>query len=87
MPCRPIHKEVFISASNQAPACHTASLEPDQYQRTTQRVPWQQIEDLAAAVRQLFPAPAYEVGCGGSPIWLHRAAEEQRLACIIDQYQ
>ena len=31
---------------------HTAVLEPDQYQRTTQRVPWQQIEDLAAAVRR-----------------------------------
>ena len=27
-------------------------LEPDQYQRTTQRVPWAQIEDLAAAVRR-----------------------------------
>ncbi len=31
---------------------HTAVLEPDQYQRTTQRVPWQQIEELAAAVRR-----------------------------------
>lgn len=31
---------------------HTAVLEPDQYQRTTQRVPWAQIEDLAAAVRR-----------------------------------
>jgi hypothetical protein len=31
---------------------HTAVLEPAQYQRTAQRVPWQQIEDLAAAVRR-----------------------------------
>ena len=31
---------------------HTAVLEPDQYQRTPQRVPWAQIEDLAAAVRR-----------------------------------
>jgi len=31
---------------------HTAVLEPDQYQRTSQRGPWQQIEDLAAAVRR-----------------------------------
>ena len=31
---------------------HTAVLEPSQYQRTTQRVPWAQIEELAAAVRR-----------------------------------
>ena len=31
---------------------HTAVLEPGLYQRTTQRVPWVQIEDLAAAVRR-----------------------------------
>ena len=31
---------------------HTAVLEPAQYQRTAQRVPWQQLEDLAAAVRR-----------------------------------
>ncbi|OGX90127.1 PD-(D/E)XK nuclease-like domain-containing protein [Hymenobacter coccineus] len=31
---------------------HTAVLEPGQYQRTTQRIPWAQIEDLAAAVRR-----------------------------------
>ena len=31
---------------------HTPVLEPAQYQRTTQRVPWAQIEDLAAAVRR-----------------------------------
>ena len=31
---------------------HTAVLEPGQYQRTTQRVPWAQIEELAAAVRR-----------------------------------
>ena len=34
---------------------HTALLEPNQYRRTTQRVPWAQVEDLAAAVhRQRF---------------------------------
>ncbi|HEX8429197.1 PD-(D/E)XK nuclease-like domain-containing protein [Hymenobacter sp.] len=31
---------------------HTAVLEPEHYQRTTERLPWQQIEDLAAAVRR-----------------------------------
>ena len=31
---------------------HTAVLEPAQYARTPQRVPWQQLEDLAAAVRR-----------------------------------
>ena len=59
--------------------------ELDQLLATTAPLP--DVRDLAPAVRQLFPAPAYEVGCGGSHIWLHRAAEEQRLACIIDQYQ
>ncbi len=45
------------------------------------------VRDLAPAVRQLFPAPAYQVGCGGSHIWLHRADDSARLACIIDRYQ
>ncbi|MDQ2772855.1 MAG: hypothetical protein M3Y54_20415 [Bacteroidota bacterium] len=40
------------------------------------------LRDLAPAVRQLFPAPAYLVGCGSSHIWLHRAADPQRLALI-----
>ena len=31
---------------------HTAVFEPARYERTTQRVPWAQIEDLAAAVRR-----------------------------------
>ena len=31
---------------------HTAVLEPARYARTPQRVPWQQLEDLAAAVRR-----------------------------------
>ena len=31
---------------------HTAVLEPARYERTPQRVPWQQLEDLAAAVRR-----------------------------------
>ena len=40
------------------------------------------LRDLAPAVRQLFPAPAYLVGCGSSHIWLHRAADPNRLALI-----
>ena len=67
---------------------------PDEAARLTElaqllatTAPLPDVRDLAPAVRQLFPAPAYEVGCGGSHIWLHRATEEQRLACIIDQYQ
>lgn len=40
------------------------------------------LRDLAPAVRQLFPEPAYLVGCGSSHIWLHRAADPQRLALI-----
>ena len=49
--------------------------------------PLPDLRDLAPAVRQLFPEPAYEVGCGGSHIWLHRADESQRLACVLDHYQ
>ena len=49
--------------------------------------PLADLRDLAPAVRQLFPEPAYEVGCGGSHIWLHRADESQRLACILDRHQ
>ncbi|GAB2874222.1 hypothetical protein [Hymenobacter ruber] len=45
------------------------------------------VRDLAPDVRRLFPEPAYQVGCGGSHVWLHRADEPQRLACIIDRYQ
>ena len=45
------------------------------------------LRDLAPAVRQLFPEPAYEVGCGGSHIWLHRQGDEHRLAYILDRYQ
>ena len=40
------------------------------------------LRDLAPAVRALFPAPAYLVGCGSAHIWLHRAADPQRLALI-----
>ena len=40
------------------------------------------LRDLAPQVRQLFPEPAYLVGCGSSHIWLHRAADPQRLALI-----
>jgi hypothetical protein len=49
--------------------------------------PLADLRDLAPAVRRLFPEPAYLVGCGGSHIWLHRAHEAGRLACIIDHYQ
>ncbi|SHK71950.1 hypothetical protein [Hymenobacter psychrotolerans] len=44
--------------------------------------PLPDLRDLAPAVRELFPLPAYEVGCGGAHIWLHRAGEEQRLALV-----
>ncbi len=40
------------------------------------------LRDLAPAVRALFPAPAYEVGCGSAHIWLHRTTNHQRLALI-----
>ena len=49
--------------------------------------PLADVRNLAPAVRQLFPEPAYLVGCGGSHIWLHRAEGTGRLACIIDQHQ
>ena len=49
--------------------------------------PLPDVRDLAPAVRRLFPEPAYLVGCGGSHIWLHRAHDAQRLACIIDYHQ
>ena len=38
--------------------------------------------DFAPQMRQLFPAPAYLVGCGSSHIWLHRATDPHRLALI-----
>ncbi|MBJ6107715.1 hypothetical protein JAO73_01745 [Hymenobacter sp. BT523] len=56
-------------------------------QLVTTTAPLADVRDLAPDVRRLFPEPAYEVGCGGSHIWLHRADEGQRLACIIDRYQ
>ena len=40
------------------------------------------LRDLAPAVRQLFPEPAYRVGCGGAHIWLARANDPQRLVLI-----
>ena len=48
---------------------------------TTNPVP-DDLRDLAPAVRQLFPAPAYLVGSGSAHIWLHRAADSHRLALI-----
>jgi len=49
--------------------------------------PLPDLRDLSPAVRQLFPEPAYQVGCGGSHIWLHRTDESARLACILDANQ
>lgn len=67
---------------------------PDEAARLTElaqllatTAPLLDVRDLAPAVRQLFPEPAYQVGCGGSHIWLHRADGAGRLACIIDQHQ
>ena len=40
------------------------------------------LRDFAPTVRQLFPEPAYLVGCGSAHIWLHRAADPQRLALV-----
>ena len=45
--------------------------------------PLPDVRDLAPAVRQLFPESAYQVGCGGSHIWLHRTTDPSRLAIII----
>ena len=44
--------------------------------------PLPNLRDFAPAVRQLFPEPAYLVGCGSAHIWLHRAADATRLALI-----
>ncbi|WP_246289543.1 hypothetical protein [Hymenobacter terrestris] len=44
--------------------------------------PLSDVRDLAPAVRALFPPPAYEVGCGGAHIWLHRTDEKSQLAVI-----
>ena len=44
--------------------------------------PLPDLRDLAPQVRQLFPEPAYLVGCGSAHIWLHRATDPQRLALI-----
>ena len=71
---------------------HTATLEPHLFEPTNAQDPAdhrqrQAAAQLATAVRQLFPEPAYQVGCGGSHIWLHRADESQRLACVLDHYQ
>jgi hypothetical protein len=44
--------------------------------------PQQDLRDLAPDVRQLFPEPAYLVGCGSAHIWLHRTNDPNRLALI-----
>ncbi len=48
----------------------------------TPAAPLPDVRDLAPAVRQLFPEPAYRIGCGSAHIWLHRAADATRLALI-----
>ena len=40
------------------------------------------MREFAPAVRRLFPEPAYQVGCGGSHIWLHRAEGAGRFIII-----
>lgn len=47
--------------------------------------PLPDLRDLAPAVRQFFPEPAYLVGCGSSHIWLHRTADAHRLAFIFNR--
>ena len=47
---------------------------------TTEPLP--DLRDHAQAVRQLFPEPAYLVGCGSAHIWLHRVGDAHRLALI-----
>ena len=44
--------------------------------------PLPDLRDFAPQVRQLFPEPAYLVGCGSAHIWLHRAADPNRLVLI-----
>ena len=44
--------------------------------------PLPDLRDFAPQVRQLFPEPAYLVGCGSAHIWLARANDPQRLALI-----
>ncbi|NML65924.1 hypothetical protein HHL22_11975 [Hymenobacter sp. RP-2-7] len=72
-----------LPATDAAEAARLAEL--TQLVATTAPLP--DLRDLAPAVRQLFPPPAYEVGCGGSHIWLHRTTETQRLAFILDRHQ
>ena len=66
------------SASNDAEAALLAQLA----ELLTDAYLLPDLRDLAPQVRQLFPEPAYLVGCGSSHIWLHRAANPQRLALI-----
>jgi hypothetical protein len=71
------------------PACDKA--EATRFTQLAQLVattaPLPDLRDLAPAVRHLFSEPTYEVGCGGSHIWLHRQGDHNRLACILDRYQ
>ena len=46
--------------------------------------PLPDVRTLAQAVRELFPTPAYQVGCGGAHIWLHRTDDPSRLAIILE---
>ena len=51
-------------------------------QLVTESDPLADVRDLALGVRALFPEPAYLVGCGSAHIWLHRAADPNRLALV-----
>ena len=66
-------------AHNDAEAAQLAQL--TELLATTDPLP-DDLRNLAPQVRQLFPEPTYLVGCGSSHIWLHRAADKQRLALI-----
>ena len=46
--------------------------------------PLPDLRDLAPAVREAFPAPAYSVGCGSSHIWILRTTDQTRLAIVIN---
>lgn len=50
--------------------------------------PLPDLRDLAPKVRELFPEPAYAVGCGGCHIWLHRTGENAaRVALILVKHR
>lgn len=74
----PLHLLIEQPPHDEAEAATLAQLA--ELVATTDPLP--DLRDLTPAVRQLFPEPAYLVGCGSAHIWLHRAADPQRLALI-----